>query len=233
MPRSSPRPVLLDLLGLRRGDVALVGHRVENLVAPVDRVVGVGEGVVLGRRLRQAGQHRRLAQAEVLDVLVEEDLGGRLDADRRLADVGAVGGGVEVLVEDLVLRVLVLVLLRHRRFLDLALDVVLGVVDVEVADELLGDRRCALADLAGLGVGDGGADDRAVVDAAVLVEVRVLDRDRPLLEVLGDLLELDRLAEDVRLHVAEAVAVGVEDLGVGAVARPDGACRCRARRPRR
>ena len=35
---------------------------------------------------------------------------------------------------------------------------------------------------------------------------------------MGIFVELDRLAEDVGLDVAEAVAVGVEDLGVGAVA---------------
>jgi len=113
--------------------------------------------------------------------------------------------------------VLVLVLLRHRGLLDLPRQRVLGIVDVEVADELLGDRRGALLDLAGLGVGDAGADDRAVVDAAVLVEVRVLDRDRRLLQRGRDLLELDRLAEDVGLDVAEAVAGGIEDLRVGAI----------------
>ena len=217
MPRCRPRPASLDLRGLGGRDVALVGHRLEHLVAAIGGVVGIGERVVLRRCLRQAGEQRRLAQAEILDVLVEEDLGGGLHADGRLAEVGAVGGGVQVLVEDVVLGVLGLVLARHLRLLDLALDVVLGIVDVEVADELLGDRRGALADLTGLGVGDGGAEDRAHVDAAVLVEVRVLDRDRPLLQILGDLLQLDRLAEDVGVDVAEAVAGGVEDLRVGAV----------------
>ncbi len=114
---------------------------------------------------------------------------------------------------------LLLVLARHLRFDDLALDGVLGVVDVEVADELLSDRRGSLLDLACLGVLHRGADDRAEVDAAVVVKVLVLDRDRRLLEALRDLLHLDRRAQDVGLHVPEGLTVGVVDLRVGAVAR--------------
>ena len=117
--------------------------------------------------------------------LVEEDLRGRLHPDRRATRGGPVGGGVHVLLEDLLLRVRLLVLLRHRRLDDLALEAVLGLLDVEVADELLGDRRGALLDLAGLEVLHGRADDRGAVDAVVLVEVLVLDRDRRLLQRLA------------------------------------------------
>ncbi len=206
--------LLLQLLGLVERDVALIGQCVEDLVAPLGRALRIAEGVVVGGRLRQPGEQRRLLDVEILHGLVEEDLRGGLDADRGAAVVGAVGSGVEVAVEDLVLRVLVLVLLRHRRLLDLARDRVLGVLDVEVADELLGDGRSALLDLPGLSVRKPGADDGREVDAAVLVEVLVLDRDRGLLEDLRDLLELDRLALDVVLDVAEAAAVSGEDLGV-------------------
>ena len=102
-------------------------------------------------------------------------------------------------------------LLRHLRLDDLALDRVLGIGDVEVADELLGDRRATLAHLAGLDVLDRGADHRLDVDAVVLVEVLVLDRDRRLLQGLGHVLGVDPLADRVGLDVAEARAVGGED----------------------
>ena len=112
----------------------------------------------------------------------------------------------------------VLVLLGHLRLADLALDRVLRVVDVEVADELLGDRRGALLDLARLEVLDRRADDRAVVDAVVLVEVLVLDRDRRLLELERDLVELHRRAAgSATARSRAALACGVVDLGV---ARP-------------
>ena len=66
-------------------DVALLVHRVEHLVAALQRRVRVEEGVVFGRRLRQAGDQRRFGQAEVLGRLAEVGLRRRLDADRGLA----------------------------------------------------------------------------------------------------------------------------------------------------
>ena len=66
---------------------------------------------------------------------------------------------------------------REARFLELALHGAL-VGDVEVADELLRDRRAALHDLTRLHVGPDGAGDPLRIDAAVLVEAPVLDRDR-------------------------------------------------------
>ena len=68
---------------------------------------------------------------------------------------------------------------REAGLLDLPLERPLA-RDVEVADELLGDRRAALDDAALAQVAPGGAGDALVVDAAVLVEAPVLDRDRRL-----------------------------------------------------
>ena len=67
------------------------------------------------------------------------------------------------------------ILFRHIALDDLALEGVLGVLDVEVADKLLGDGRGALAYLARLEVLERGSGDRNVVDASVLVEVLVFD----------------------------------------------------------
>ena len=199
------------LVRLGAGDVAVLGHLLQHLVAPLQRRRGVAEGVVLRRRLRQAGEQRGLVEVEVLDVLVEERHRRRLDAERGAPADGAVRDVVEVLVQDPALGVLVLELLGELRLADLARVVALGVLDVERAHQLLGDRRAALHRVAGLEVAHAGADDRVEVDARVLVEALVLDRDGRLADHRRHLTEGHDLADDVRLHVAQARAVGGED----------------------
>ncbi len=67
---------------------------------------------------------------------------------------------------------------------------------------------------------DGGSDDRGVVDAAVVVEALVLDRDRRVLAVLREALPGDRRADLVGLDVAEQLTVrGVDGRGQTAVDR--------------
>ena len=65
---------------------------------------------------------------------------------------------------------------REAGLLDLAVERLL-LADVEVAHELLRDRRAALDDLPGAEVRPRSARDADVVDAAVLLEAPVLDRD--------------------------------------------------------
>ena len=186
-PRSSPSPAASACSYSLWVMYPCFVHRLEHLVAALHRGLRVQERVVLGGRLRQPGDQRRLRQVELRDRLREVGLGGGLDADRGATVGGPVRGGVQVLGEDLLLRVLLLVLLRPGRLADLPLDRLLRVGDVEVADQLLGDRRAALHRLAGLQVLPACAHDRPVVDPAVLVEVLVLDRHRGVVEELGDL----------------------------------------------
>src|SRR6266581_1761267 len=103
----------------------------------------------------------------------EVRLRGGLDA----IGVIAVVDGVQVAGEDLVLRPAAAELDREARLLDLALEGALA-AGVQVADELLRDRRSAFDDLAGANVAPERAGNPDVVDAAVLVEAAVLDRDR-------------------------------------------------------
>src|SRR3712207_7014933 len=53
-----------DLVELGLVDVARADHRLQHLVAPVPPVLRVGDRVVVGRALHQAGQHGRLRQGE-------------------------------------------------------------------------------------------------------------------------------------------------------------------------
>src|SRR4029078_4279745 len=89
---------------------------------------------------------------------------------------------------------------------------------VEVPGELLRDLRAARADLAGPPVGDHRARDPDGIDAAVLVEAPVLDRDRRLRRPGAHLRARDRRPVPLPPDDAELGAVSGVDEGV----LPDG-----------
>ena len=162
--------------------------------------------VVQGRRLREAGEQRRLHQRQVLRRLREVRLRGGLDTVGVVAEVDLVHPGGE----DALLRPVAAELDRQAGLLDLPLERPLP-RDVEVADELLRDRRAALDHLALVQVAPGGAEDALVVDAAVLVEAAVLDGDRRLRHPRADLLQRHRLAVVLGRDRPEQRAVGRVD----------------------
>ncbi len=144
-------------------------------------------GRVVERRVgRQAREQRRLGERQAPRALVE------VRARRLLDPVGTVPevDRVEVGEQDPVLRPALLELPGERGLANLACDRPL-VADVGVLDELLRDRRAALDDTLRLDVLPEGARDAARVDAVVLVEALILDRD-------------DRLPHD-RRHVADVL----------------------------
>ena len=65
VPRVEVQTLVGCVLVLAGGDVALLLHRLQHLVAPGQRRPRVEERVVLGRRLRQARDHRRLGQGQI------------------------------------------------------------------------------------------------------------------------------------------------------------------------
>ena len=145
-----------------------------------------------------------------------------VDARCLLDAVGAVPevDRVQIGGEDPVLRPALLELPRERGLLQLPLHRPAR-VDVRVLHELLRDRRAALDDRAVPQVLPDRAHDASHVDAAVLEEPPVLDRDDRLLHQVGDLVRLD---DDARLVTAEHgqhAAVGRVDVAVlvGVVAR--------------
>ena len=195
--RLPARPAVLG-----RGDHRLLEHRVEDLVATLARAHGVGERVVGRRGLRQPGDERSLGQGE------RPRRAGEVRARGRLRAVGEVPveDRVEVAPEDLLLRPGVVELHGQARLLDLALHGPL-VRDVEVADELLGDRRAALDHLPGLDVPPQRARDALRVDPAVVVEAAILDGDRRLAEPRRHLAERHDLPIPLGRDHAEQRAV--------------------------
>ena len=201
---------------------------VEHVGAPLacgrrmlDRVVERGAG-------GDPGEERRLGERELGRALAAEV------GSRRLEDpVGAVPevDRVEVRRQDPVLRPALRELPGERRLAHLAGDR-LVVAAVGVLDVLLRDRRAALDDRLVADVLPGGAEDAAHVDAVVLVEPLVLDRDDRLLHDRRDLLRGDEhaalvaaedrehapLARLVRRRVDDGVDVAAR---VGRIERPE------------
>ena len=145
--------------------------------------------VVVGRRLRQTGEERRVVQRQVPRLLREVGLCRGLDAVR----VVPVEDLVHVGVENPGLRLLARELDREACLCRLAPERLRRLLDVKVARELLRDRRPALDDVAGADVGDERAGDPGVVERAVLPESPVLDCDRRLRKPCTHLREGHRL----------------------------------------
>src|ERR1700736_5481795 len=107
-------------------------------------------------------------------------------ARRRLGAVAltAVVDGVEVKLEDLVLRIATVEVDGEHRLANLSLDGRRGIrADEHLLDQLLTDRAAPLGDVVMRVVGDRGARDAAEIDPAVLVKGFVLDGDGRLPDV--------------------------------------------------
>ena len=179
-------PVLQHLLESRialfGGDEAVLEHAVDDVALPDGRPLRIDDRVVRRRRLRQAGEHRRLGDGDVLQRLAEIDFARRGESIGALAERDM----VHVDLENLVLGQQALDLESQQHLVDLASKCFLG-RQVEVARDLHRDGRCALGAVTFAEVGEAGPDHAHVVDAAVLVELRVLDGEHGVLHDLRDL----------------------------------------------
>jgi hypothetical protein len=110
------------------------------------------------------------------------------------------------------LAVVLLVLERELGLDDLLAQRAPVIAQVQVSHQLHRDRRAALHDVPGGEVLERGAKDAGRVDAFVFVEALVLDRDRGVPQLVGDFIPADRASHLIRGDVAEARAVGGEDL---------------------
>ena len=133
----------IEILGLAAAEVTNRHHSVQHLPPALLhrlQLVRRAERVVERRRLREPREERRLRPAQVGRVHAEVHLGRRLRAPRAVAVVD----GVEVELEDLLLRVAPLHLLGEDQLAELATDgsaLRLGRVENIVLDHLLRDRR--------------------------------------------------------------------------------------------
>ena len=171
------------------------------------RAVGVLRRVVRRRQLRKPGQQRHLRERELAEVgLSEVRRRRRVDAIRLVPVVDL----VQVHLEDLVLAECARRLDGEDRLLDLPRERRLVTEEARL-DELLSDRRAALADRATLRVRGERADDAADVDARVRPEGPVLDRDGRLLDLFRHRGEWDQVAPLVLERVQKVLARAVVD----------------------
>ena len=173
---------------LARRDAGLVAHLLQHEVAPLERAPpGSGSGCSAeGEAIMPASSAASAGSSTAAQfgsqpgmVPAEVDARGGLDAVGALAEVH----GVQVLGEDLLLGPLALELVGERRLLQLLEERAVLLRDQRVLDELLGDRRGALRGALAAHVLPQRARDALVVDALVLVEALVLDRDHGVLDV--------------------------------------------------
>ncbi len=205
-------------------EVALLVHQPEHEVAPLLGGGRVAHRVVGGRALGDPGDRRGLQVRHLGRRLAEVPLRSCLDP----VGVHAELGDVQVRLEDLVLGHLLLERDRELRLPELARVALRpvglarrlrpggvarpdGLLDQDVLDVLLGQRRGALGAARGLQVADQRPDHALGVDAPVLVEPLVLDGDDRLPQRLGDGRQRDDhpvLRPERRQHRG---AVGRED----------------------
>ncbi len=180
----------IDLSGALGRDEAILDHRLEHDFRTVARGLDVGGRRIVGRRLHEAGDDRRLAERQAAGAVAEEAARGSVDAVGATAEIDA----VEIELENLVLRELPLDRERKNAFLDLAAEGA-AVGQEDVAGELLGDGRAALCPASGVDPDLGGANDADRVDAEMRAEALVLDRDHGGPHLRGDLLVRKPLPE--------------------------------------
>ncbi len=210
----SAGPVILSRSTLL--EPPLLHHAVEDVGDAAGEVglLLVAEGRVVERRgVDDRGQGRALRDAQLADVLVEVRLGGGLDA----VGPAAVVDGVEVVLEDLILALLLVDLDGDDDLLELPGQRAVRGEEV-VLHVLLGDRRAAALHVRPAQRLPHRPRDPGRGEARVGVEAAVLRREDSLLHGVRHLGERHRLA--VALGVGEAGHLGlavvvVDDRGLG------------------
>ena len=157
---------------LRRSNGAGLDHRLQHQGGTLGGGLGVFDGVVVGGRFHQRGQHGGLADGQSRRGGVEIALRRRLDA----VGAGAEIHPAEIQAEDLVLAVCLLQFRGVDQLLALALQGAVG-TEEQVFRQLLGDGRSALRGVAGSQIGDDGAGDAHGIEAGVVVKPPILDGD--------------------------------------------------------
>ena len=163
------------------GDVAVLGHAPDDVVAPLHRPVVVAERIEGARLLGQRREIGDLRDRKLVHRLVEIVQRGGGDAVVRQAEVDL----VEVELEDLLLGIGGLDADAEQDFANLAVERAIRAQE-EILRHLLGDGRGALDVARALQEHDAGAHDAFGVEPAVRIEVLVLGGDEGFLDQIGN-----------------------------------------------
>ena len=202
------------MVALRLVDEALGEHAIQhNAPAQIDGFLHLAfrvEGIEAGGRLRQAGQHGRLAEGNAADVLVEKGAGRGLGAVGQVAVVDF----VQIQLKDLFLALALRQYQREGDLLQLALYAALGAAlgrEEQVAHDLLRDGAAATPALHEADVLEEGAQRCRHVDARVAEEGVVLGGQGGVDQRLRDVLQRDVGAAPLAEGLVEHFAVAVVD----------------------
>ena len=197
-------------LGLSRQaavDIAVFCHLVKDCSLAFLCGIEIVERRVIVRALRDTSKHGTFIERQILDVLAEVSLRCCLYAISTLPKIDL----VHIHLEDFLLCILplelqgqenLLYLTRQRAFLG----------QVRVLGQLLRDGRATLRDATAADVGIERTQDAARVDTAVLVEAVILDGHESILQVFGNLLDLDGPAVFSRVDIGNLIAIDIVNL---------------------
>ncbi len=181
-----PRGFIPVGLEVRRVEISLPDHLLQDDVAALVRSVGMAHGVVVDGALEHADQRRGRLRVQLRGRNLKIRLGRRLDAEGVIHE----GDRVEIHLENPVLLVHRLEPEGGDPFLQFSGDQpVVGDGRKRVSSQLHGDRRAPLP--VARNRLEHGARHAHHVDPAVLVEAVILRRNKCLRYPLGDLLESD------------------------------------------
>ena len=198
-----------ELLGLsvRFAQVPLADHSVEDAVPLFFRFLGVDGGIVNRGTGNDADEQRGLRNGELARRNAEVLLGSHFDSVGSATKVD----GVEIVFEDLVLRLLLVDFYGQDGFFDLA-QIPFRAAEIVTLDVLLGQGGAALPRTA-FDVVDERAEDALRGDAVVRVESRVLGGHERVRKMLRQRLQFDGFAFVVRECPHLCHAVGIVDGG--------------------
>ena len=118
---------------------------------------------------------------------------------------------IHIELKDFLLRILTLQLKRQKHFLNLALQRAI-LRQIGIFSKLLRNRRAALRDGTPANIRPNRTHDAAWIDARMVVEAIILNRDKRILEILRNIVDAHRHTIFCRMYISDLVAVDIINL---------------------
>ncbi|RMV18750.1 hypothetical protein ALP17_05455 [Pseudomonas savastanoi] len=194
--------------------------QVEHQITTLQSTLGIAARVVEGRPLDQPDQHRHLMNLQFGKRLAEEILTGQTETVHCTLTVLTDKHLIEVSLENFLLAVMDLQQDRHHGLGELAGQAAL-VGQVEVLDQLLGQRTAALAHLPLRSIHPDSPGNGLGRHAEVVIEIAVLDRHQPVEQIRRCLIKLDQdpVFEVLRVKPADQQGLKPRHGKLGTIAR--------------